>query len=148
MIEVHPQSHGNVIGFTIDGKLLKEDYKKVIPQLEDMIAKYGPIRCLIEITGMKGAELGAFWEEIKFDTKHYLKIQRCAIVGDSSWHHWMTNLSKLIFLKAKIQYFEPEDMDQAWEWLEQDMPASKEQAESQEEEPEPVGSSSSHDYKP
>ena len=69
MIEIHPQSQGNLIGMTVNGKLLKEDYETFIPKLEQMIADYGAIRCLIEITDMKGVELGAIWHEIKFDTK-------------------------------------------------------------------------------
>lgn len=152
MIEIHPQSHGKIIGLTIDGKLLKEDYKTVIPQLEQMIAEHGAIRCLIEVTGMKGSELGAFWQEIKFDTKHYKNIERCAVVGDPSWHQWMTKLGKLIFRKAKVQYFEPEKIEQAWEWLdlgtepfEKQCDQQEEQQEKQQEEQqaETVGSSSS-----
>jgi hypothetical protein len=144
MIKIDSKSHDNIIGLKVDGKLLKDDYKTVIPQLEQIISEHGAFRCLIEITGLKGGELGAFWEEIKFDTKHYKQIEQCAIVGDPSWHQWMTKLSKLIFLKAKIEHFEPDQIDQAWKWIEQDTPKSEKETEKQDEQQtETVGSSSS-----
>ena len=144
MIEIHPQSEGNMIGMTVNGKLLKEDYETFIPKLEQMIADYGAIRCLIEITDMKGVELGAVWHEIKFDTTHCKDIEKCAVVGDPSWHHWMTKTGKLIFRRAEVEYFESENRDQAWEWLRQDNKISIKQTNQQEEQhAEPVGSCSS-----
>ena len=125
MIEIDSKSHDNIIGLKVDGKLLKDDYKTVIPQLEQIITEHGAFRCLIEITGLKGSGLGAFWEEVKFDTTHYGHIEKCAVVGDPSWHQWITKLNKMIFLKTKIKEFEPDQIDQAWEWLEQDMEKSE-----------------------
>ena len=117
MIEVIEKSGSNVIGLRVDGKLLHADYQQFIPKLEALIEEHGSIRCYCEITSFAGIELKALWDELKFDVKHCKQIERCAIVGDPSWHQWMTKSGKVIFHKADIRYFHQGESDQAWAWL-------------------------------
>ena len=120
MIEILERSSGNVIGIRCNGKLMHEDYQQFIPMLEAMIRKYGAIRCYCEITDFAGIEFRAIWDETKFDAKHARQLERCAIVGDKSWHQWMSKASQAMFGKAKVRYFTEDESNEAWEWLEAD----------------------------
>lgn len=117
MFEILEKSSGNTIGIKLNGKLLKEDYKEFVPKLEALIEEYGAIHCYMEMTDFGGMELGAIWEELKFDCKHGSKVEKCAVVGDKTWEKWATQLSRPFFYNAKLKYFDVSEKDAAWEWL-------------------------------
>lgn len=117
MIEIMDQSSGKVFEMRASGKLLHDDYDRFVPKLEKLIAEHGSIRCLVELADLHGIELRALWDEIKFDVRHARQIERCAVVGDRAWEAWMTKLSRPVFYKAEIRYFDAADRDKAWDWI-------------------------------
>ena len=119
MIEVLDRGSGKVFGMRVSGKILHQDYQEFVPRLEKLIEEHGSIRCLVEMTDLHGIELRALWDEINFDVRHARQIERCAVVGDRAWEAWMTKLSRPIFSRAEIRFFEPGEREQAWEWIEQ-----------------------------
>ena len=62
----------------------------------------------------------ALWEDIKFDVKHFRDIERLAMVGDSKWEAGMAVFCKP-FTSAKIKYFDVSKVDDAREWIREDM---------------------------
>jgi hypothetical protein len=86
MITIDPRSTDRVFGFTVSGKLTRDDYRRMLPRLEEAIRKHGKISVLVHIESMTGMELGAMWEELKFDLKHFRHFRRLALVGDKKWH--------------------------------------------------------------
>ncbi|MBN1911015.1 MAG: STAS/SEC14 domain-containing protein [Pirellulales bacterium] len=122
MIEVLPLSSGNVIGVKINGKLLHADYEQFVPQLESLIQQYGSLRFYCEISNYQGISLRAIWDETKFDVTHCRQIERCAVVGNSSWQKWMTNMTKVLFYKADVRYFNEDQADEAWNWVNENAP--------------------------
>ena len=117
MIEILDQSSGKVFGMRVSGKLLHEDYERFVPLLEKLIEDHGSIRCLVELTDLHGIEPRALWDEIKFDVHHARQIERCAVVGDKKWEAWMTKLSRPIFCRAEIRFFDRAETEKAWEWI-------------------------------
>jgi|SRR5271165_6513163 len=119
MIEILERSSGKVLGIKVSGKLLHQDYQRFVPMLEVLIAEHGSIRCLVEMTDFQGIELKALWDEIKFDVRHSRQIERSAVIGDRSWEAWMTSLSRPIFPKAELRYFDSAEREHAWDWITQ-----------------------------
>ena len=117
MFEILEKSTGNVIGVKVQGKLVHEDYAQFVPQLEKLIEEHGSIRCYCEMTDFHGITPHALWDEMKFDAKHCNDMERCAIVGDPSWHQWMTKMSQTIFRHAQIKYFDQSQSEEAWQWV-------------------------------
>ena len=105
------------LGFQLSGKLHDEDYKTFVPRVDKAIASDGKIRLLVQILDFEGWDAHAMWDDIKFATTHCTKIERIAIVGENKWEKWMSSICKP-FTMAKIQYFEANEIDTAWEWLE------------------------------
>ncbi len=125
MIEILDQTAGKVFAMKTSGKLSHHDYEQFVPMLEKLIEEHGSVRCLVEMTEFKGVELRALWDEIKFDVRHSRQIERCAVVGDRAWEAWMTRLSRPIFYKAEIRFFDVAERDRAWDWIKDglDVPA-------------------------
>ena len=115
MIKKLEQSSGKVIGFSLSGKLHDEDYHAFVPQVESVIEREGTARLLAHFHGW---DLHAMWDDMAFGAKHYGDIEKIALVGDRKWEEWMAKICKP-FTRAKVQYFDAEQIAQAWTWLEQ-----------------------------
>ena len=112
-IEVHAGSDSKVLELRIEDRLTRRDYESFVPDIEQQIRLHGRIRLLVDITAFGGVDLGAVWEDVKFDIKHFNDIERLAVVGDKRWHQWMTRFSRP-FTTAQVRYFPRADEARAW----------------------------------
>ncbi len=126
MIELQSQPNSKTLSVKLSGKLTKEDYERFVPEVESLIKKHGKIRILLEMHDFHGWTVGALWEDIKFDVKHFKDIERLAMVGDRKWEAGMAAFCKP-FTTAKVQYFDTSEAAKAAEWLQADAasPATK-----------------------
>ena len=101
---VDEEVHGKVLEVDLHGKLGRADYEKFVPESEKLILKYGKIRILVTMHDFHGWDAGALWEDIKWNAGHFDQIERLAIVGEKTWHKWMTGFCKP-FTTAQVRYF-------------------------------------------
>ena len=78
------------------------------------------MRGLIRMHDFHGWQMGALWEDIKFDVKHFAHIERLALVGDSKWEAGMAVFCKP-FTTAKVQYFDTSKASEAGPWIRADL---------------------------
>ncbi|MCE9555274.1 MAG: STAS/SEC14 domain-containing protein [Planctomycetes bacterium] len=107
---------GKILEVQVTGKLTKEAYQEFVPLIEKMVGQHGKVRILFHMHDFHGWEVGALWEDIKFDMKHFKDIERLAIVGESKWEQGMAMFCKP-FTTAKIQYFDVSKIDEARNWI-------------------------------
>jgi len=100
----------------VTGKLAKADHENFVPEFERLGRQYGKLRVLSDTTGFHGWELGALWEGIKFDFRHFADIERIVMVGDRKWQHGMATFCKP-FASAKIKYCDHNREPEARTWL-------------------------------
>jgi hypothetical protein len=117
MIEILDGTSGKVFAMRVSGKLLHRDYLQFVPLVEKQLEKHGSVRCFIEMTEFHGIEPGALRDDIRFDLQHARQIERCAVVGDRDWDAWMTKLSRPLFSRAEVRFYELAERDQAWKWI-------------------------------
>ncbi|MGD9646862.1 MAG: STAS/SEC14 domain-containing protein [Pirellulales bacterium] len=115
-VEVREEAGGKVLTVKLSGKLEKQDYEHFTPVVERAVKQHGPVRMLVELADFHGWTLGALWEDMKFDWKHFADIERLALVGDSKWEEGMAAFCKP-FTKAKIQYFDLTKEGEAQKWI-------------------------------
>ena len=113
---VDEEVHGKVMEVALHGKLGREDYYLFAPEAERLIEKHGKIRILVTMHDFHGWTAGALWEDVKWNAKHFSQIERLAIVGEKSWHKWMTGFYKP-FTSTEVRYFTPDQTDAARAWL-------------------------------
>ena len=63
-----------------------------------------------------GWTVGALWEDIKFDWKHFGHIERLALVGERKWEAGMATFCKP-FTRATICYFDQSQSVEAANWI-------------------------------
>jgi hypothetical protein len=108
--------HGRVLEVNLHGKLARRDFDLIAPETERLIEKYGKIRILVTLHDFDGWDLGAAWEEIKWEAKHFNHVDRIAIVGDEQWHRHMAGLCSS-FTTARVRYFTLDALDAAYQWV-------------------------------
>lgn len=118
MIENMHRTKGNVLGFTLSGKLHDSDYKSFVPTLDAAIATYGKVRLLAHFVDFHGWDMHALWDDIKFTGTHADKVERIALVGDKKWEAMMAKVCKP-FTSAKVRYFDVSELNAAWAWVEE-----------------------------
>ena len=106
----------NMIEVELSGKISKEDYERLAPELERLIQRYGKIRVLVIMRDFHGWRMGALWQDIKFDLQHFKHFEKIAFVGEKKWQEWMSNIC-LPFTAGEIRYFRRDRLNEARQWL-------------------------------
>jgi len=120
MIEILPESSGNILGFRFSGMIREEDLTEVlIPALEEASDQYGIIRLVVEIIDYKGEELGARLEDLLDPDRKILYIEREAVVGEEGWDKLRTAFQDFFFVfsNTETRFFSHDRRMQAWAWI-------------------------------
>jgi SpoIIAA-like len=107
----------SVLVFEAVGKLLREDYEKVLePAVRDMIARQGEVRFVYVLGNeYEGYSLGAGWEDVKTGLGDSSKWTRCAVVTNHEWiRHGVSMFGWMMPGQTKL--FEPSDLEAAIAW--------------------------------
>lgn len=110
------QHGGNALHVLATGQLTKDDYERWVPEIETILKNRGDINVLFEMRDFDGWDAGAFWEDVKFDVKHFNDVGRVALLGAKTWEKVLATLCKP-FTTAEVRFFEPEHVDEARRWV-------------------------------
>lgn len=116
MLQILEQTQDNIIATKATAKLTQRDYEKILPLLNDKLNKYPKIRWYFEMEDFEGWEAKAFWEDVKFDSKHANDFDKVAMVGEKKWEEWMTDLMQP-FTAAEVKYFNTSQKEEAIKWI-------------------------------
>jgi len=116
MITLDSRSTDRVFGFQVSGRITRDDFRRFLPHLGEAIKEHGTICVLVHIESLEGIELGALWEELKFDVKHCRHFDRLVLVGDKKWHEPSMRLDGHL-TPVEVRYFPSSGLDEAWEWI-------------------------------
>lgn len=105
------------------GKLTRDDYERLAPKVEQAVDKLGKVRMLVDMADFQGADLGAAWEDVKFDEKHMGGLERIAMVGDKKWEKWMAKFTHP-FSNVEVRIFDKGEAEKAQEWLAEGRPST------------------------
>ncbi len=122
-MQFHEEGGGKILVIHINGKLVKADYPDFVAKFEQLVRQHGKLRVLFDMTGFHGWDVGAAWEDIKFDIEHFADIERLAMIGEKKWQHGMATFCKP-FTKATTRYFDHADAAEARKWLDESVTAS------------------------
>jgi len=117
-VKIKPDTAGKALVVHASGKLSKQDYEWFVPEVEQAIKNQGKVRILLELADFHGWEIGALWEDIKFDMKHFRDIEKLAVVGESKWQQGMATFCKP-FTSATIRYFDHGQLKEAETWIDE-----------------------------
>lgn len=101
----------------VDGKVSKDDFDEIVPQIENFIERHEKIKILEIIKSFTGVQLTALGEGILFDMKHFKNFTHCAVVCDDGWIGPFTR-TMAPFFKIEIKTFHLNELKDARNWLE------------------------------
>lgn len=108
----------NVFAYEIDGRVTEQDIKDAVEELKSKLSGSEKINILVRMKNFKGFDLAALLNDDLYRVKYrsLSQVERYAVVGAPTW---MRNLLELIdpALKLKIQVFDAEDENAAWQWI-------------------------------
>jgi SpoIIAA-like len=118
VIEVLPESGGNVLVLKAVGELTDQDYKKVlIPRLEAIIRDQGRARLLLDIgDDFHGWEAAALWDDARFGLAHRNDFEKMGVIGGPRWVAWGLKLATLV-VSGEIKIFSPGEREEALNWI-------------------------------
>ncbi len=119
MIRELPESDGPVLGFEINGKVSLEEEREWIKKLEKAIGKHGRISVLVHLNEQARWGIDAGIADLKWIMTHMKKLDKIAVVSDSSIWKWLVSLdspfAKLVGISEK--HFELLRIEDAWSWV-------------------------------
>ena len=98
------------------GKITSRDYNTLIPYLEEVIKKEGPLNILCDMTKFDGMEIMAAWCDFRFGIRHIRDFHRRALVGASKWVEWCVKIT-VPFFKLEVKLFQTGQEKEARNWL-------------------------------
>lgn len=123
MIEVLPQSEGNMLVVKATGKLTNEDYKQtLIPRMDTIIREYGRARLVMDMSNdFQGWQISAMWDDVRFGVAHRNDLERMAIVGGTKSIEWGAKIAKL-WMNGQIKCFPATEFNTALAWAKEYTP--------------------------
>ena len=120
MINILEKSHNSILGVEASEKLTGKDYEEIwVPALDKLINEYGKVSALLYMDDeFKGWETQAIVDDAKFGFKHCKAFEKIALVGGPAYVTAGVKMFSM-FLKFEIKCFDADELDEAWEWLEE-----------------------------
>ncbi len=117
-VEILDGFPNDVLALEVNGRLNAVDYDKLIePAIDEKLKRHDKLKILIVIgKGFEGATVGAGWEDLKLDLKHFTKYNKLAVVTDV---HWLRNATRLFspFMPGRVHTYPLFKRDLAEDWI-------------------------------
>jgi hypothetical protein len=116
MIKTEPIS-SNTLKIVPSGKLTEDDFRRLAPEVDAMIARCGQIRLLIDASGFGGWEnFAGFQAHGGFIIAHQRSVERLAVLVGHGWQHWLVDAARMV-LHPDARAFEKSGEGEALKWI-------------------------------
>ena len=82
MFEKMEESAGNVVGYRVVGRITKDDYETLTPEVEALVKQEESIRLLLDMEQFEWEKVNAWGADLNFGRELKKKIDKLAIVGN------------------------------------------------------------------
>ena len=108
---------GKVLVLKLVGELDKENLSEADRLVDDKLDESQDANILLDLRRYEGAsDLSGAWQELKLMTTHGDRVEKIAVIGSLDWQKLATLLVSP-FTKATERFFEPDEVQEALEWL-------------------------------
>ena len=108
---------GKILVLKMMGELKEEHLEEADQLIEDKLEGNDDARVLVDLRQYEGAsDLSTAWKQFKLITMHGDRVKNIAGVGSLDWQKLATYLVSP-FTKATERFYEPDEQNEAFEWL-------------------------------
>jgi stage II sporulation SpoAA-like protein len=98
-------------------KLKADDFRKIAPQVDSIIHRFGKIRLLIDASQFAGWEnIAAFENHAAFVKSHQHKVDRIAVIVAHDWQHWLVGMVRT-FVHPDVKAYGQGQESEALQWI-------------------------------
>jgi hypothetical protein len=118
MIEIMKNFPDNVLAFSCDGQVTKDDYEGIlVPAILETLKRHDKIRLFYKTSAnFTGYDPGAIWEDLKIGVEHPTRWERVAVVSDVDWIVQMMKLFGFL-IPCPTKLFPSSGAAQANAWI-------------------------------
>ena len=116
MLTVNEIRGTNILEFTLDGSLSREDFDQIVTKADEMIEAHGKIKLIEVVKHIGKIAPSAIWADLKWEPRHLKYFSHVAVVADQKWIEWMIAPFKL-FISAEIKVFHLDELEEARAWI-------------------------------
>lgn len=110
-------SEAGFIRIRASGVLEAVDYAEFESGLRNELERARvPVPLLLDLRGFRGWTIPGFLRDLAFDLRHRKAFSKIAVVGERSWHKWITHAAIPVFA-AQLRYFRADEAGAAGRWL-------------------------------
>lgn len=110
----------NIVGLHLSGTLTEDDYEEMSSELKHQFEAHTTTRVFFEIEDVDGWEPEEKWEAFALDIRYIQDLDKVAVVADDVWEPLMDKI-ELLFPMSQIQDYDPDDREEALDWIRGDM---------------------------
>ena len=108
---------GKILVVKLIGEVKKEHFAESDQLLEEKIEGDEDAVVLLDLRRYEGAsDLSTAWQELKLVHTHANRVEKIAVVGSLDWQKLATLLVSP-FTRATERFFEPDEIQEAFDWL-------------------------------
>ena len=108
---------GKILVLKMVGEFKKENVAEADQLLDDKLDERESPPILLDLRRYDGApDLSTAWKELKLVTSHGDRVEKIAVVGSLDWQK-LAVLLVSPFTRAKERFFEPDEIQEALDWL-------------------------------
>ena len=85
MLTMFTNDATGLVELTIDGRIERADFDRVVAELERLLAQHSQLNVVEVITNFDGIEPALWWKDTTWGFSHILKVARVAVVTDAGW---------------------------------------------------------------
>lgn len=116
MLQLLPETQGNLVAVRVSEKLTQADLDNYRKLLTPIMQQFGTARLYFEMIDFNGWELSSFVGNVLFDLTHGGQFGNVAMVGEKKWQDWAAQLVDPI-KKGEVRYFDIVQREDALQWL-------------------------------
>jgi hypothetical protein len=119
MMELLPETKGNIVAIKATGVLTVIDEDGITPRLEDIfesLAEKKRMRVFVDYEGLESFEPGVKSAGLSFELRHRGLVERIAFVCARDLQDEVNRMAD-IFKTAEVRRFDPAQRNDAWIWL-------------------------------
>ena len=123
MLELMDISSENVVALYMEGKLERDDIRRITEELDAKLDAHDRIRVYFEAGEFKGISARALWDDIRYGVRRFgdlaRRVERVALVADQGWLRTLARLEDRLFPAVEERAFTRAEREEALRWIAQ-----------------------------
>lgn len=116
MLSYHSVPNTNIVEFTVDGAITRDDLDAVMTEVNSKIADYGSVDVLEEIRDIGKMSPSVIWDDLRWATANMKHVGRAAVVCDKAWIGKIVGFMQPL-TKTDLRHFDLDEIAAARQWL-------------------------------